>query len=150
RRPLAVAAEAERHVGNSLPFTVGKRLRHGCLLHCCRYTKLIIVAASIYIKFNYSINSINIDYGRGDKKAGRRRPRLFDRRLRSGFQLGPDLAPRIGRRVHVDVQVALLERLVLRVRELGARRYREAIAALGERDDDAAILARGRLVDMRS
>src|SRR3954469_1151394 len=51
--------------------------------------------------------------------------------------------------VHVDIQVARLERIHLRRGELAPVRHGIGVAALGERNDHRTVLALGALVDVR-
>lgn len=52
--------------------------------------------------------------------------------------------------MHVDVQVARFVKIVLRVRQHGAGRHREGVAALGQWHDNRAVLSRRSGVYMGS
>src|SRR5688572_28017308 len=65
------------------------------------------------------------------------------------LELPTNLTALVARGVDVHVEIALFESLHLRVVQLRASRNGVRVAALGERNDDRAVLALGRLVDVR-
>ena len=66
----------------------------------------------------------------------------------SGLQLSTHFAVGISGGMDIDVQIPRLEVGHLRISQFCARWDALFIAALGQRDDDRAILSRGRVMDM--
>src|SRR5688500_16122481 len=75
----------------------------------------------------------------------------WNRTARLRLELAANLPAFVCRTVHVHVQIARLEALVLRIGQLRARGHApDVIGCLHERNDDRTVLACGSFVNMRS